>query len=69
MVNINLGERKIKKTMLCRSRMGEEENELEGGVYGGENFLNNVRNADFYFAKKYLRCTDFDNLSKVKYSF
>ena len=23
--------------------MGEEENELEGGIYGGENFLNNVR--------------------------
>ena len=26
--------------------MGEEETELEGGVYGGENFLNNVRNTD-----------------------
>jgi len=25
-----------------RSRMGEEENELEGGIYGGENFLNNA---------------------------
>ena len=25
-----------------RSRMGEEENELEGGVYGGDNFVNNV---------------------------
>jgi len=25
-----------------RSRMGEEENEFEGGVYGGENFLNNA---------------------------
>ena len=23
--------------------MGEEETELEGGIYGGENFLNNVR--------------------------
>ena len=22
--------------------MGEEENELEGGVYGGDNFVNNV---------------------------
>jgi len=25
-----------------RSRMGEEETELEGGIYGGENFLNNA---------------------------
>ena len=27
--------------------MGEEETELEGGVYGGENFLNNVRKLRF----------------------
>ena len=27
--------------------MGEEETELEAGVYGGENFINNVRNSDF----------------------
>ena len=27
--------------------MGEEETELEAGVYGGENFINNVRNSNF----------------------
>ena len=39
--------------------MGEEENELEGGVYGGENFLNHVRKNDF----RLLRNADFDLLN------
>lgn len=31
--------------------MGEEENELEGGIYGGENFLNNVRELILVFVE------------------
>ena len=45
--------------------MGEEENELEGGVYGGENFLNHVRKNDFRLLRKY-RFSSFEQITESK---